>query len=118
MRRFANYCTEEQTKKAFELDAPLIKCDSRDKRMMYCDHLCYPRIADYPYVIPTTEEMVGWLEDQGLHISIIYNDCTYKPEVRDMHDGFINKDEHLSSHKNATLAAIDAALEYLSKNKK
>lgn len=98
MNQYNIFCTEAQTKKALELGAP-IKIEE--------DKFCSVAIN------PTTDQMIGWLEERGVHISVIYDDCTYKPEVRDLYDGFINNDEYLSSRKEATIAAIDAAFEYI-----
>lgn len=123
MNRYTIPCTKEQTIKALELGAPIIleseyytptENDIKLDKPIPCESYT----CGYHYAkCPTTEQMIGWLEDQGLHISIIYDDCTYKPEVRDMHDGFINKEEYFGSHKKATLAAIDVALGYLINNK-
>ena len=83
MNRYTIYCTEEQTKKALELGAPLNCCYHND------DFQNTIKIGSLHYVeIPTAEQMLGWLED------------------------------NYESRKEATLAAIDAALEYLINNRK
>ena len=76
------------------------------------------------YVIPTAEQMIGWLEEQKtIHsINVIGNDynCDWKYGINlNMPDGYdyLGK-EGYHSRKEATLAAIDAALGYLSNNKK
>lgn len=118
MSGYTIYCTTEQTCKALQLDAPItifsdtgyIPDDTAEKW-----HLC--KLGNETYCIPTAEQILGWLEEQGVHISIIYDDCTYRPEVRDVDDGFINNDEYFNSRQEATLVAIDVALKYLSNEK-
>lgn len=113
MNRFTRYCSEEQTKKAFTLGVPLIKCDSRDKHMIYWGHMCYPRLTDYPYAIPTVEQMIGFLRGKGIKFHFDDEtdywriDCSMLP----LSDAY-----GVSEQKE--LAAIDAALDYLIKNKK
>lgn len=112
MERYSIYCTEEHTKKAFALGAPI---DFKCHKVLYLD-------GGYSYEIeendgepvleaPTAEQMIGWLENNGFYFSIntiggsveIDFDCIYE--------------NHSISRKGATLAAIDAALDYLIKNK-
>lgn len=101
------YCTDEQTRKALELGAPIEFQEdaSHDDGKSSID--------------PTAEQMVGWLEEQEILIDIdtewnksvlVYVwDCENKSLINNVFHG---------SRKEATLAAIDAALEYLSNNKK
>lgn len=113
------YCTESQTRKAMELGALIIKVDTQDKRLRYYDNLFYPIIADYPFAIPTAEQMRGWLEDIfHIQIDVTFRVIDYDWSVRDMYDTIISQSMHVESRKEATFAAIDAALEYLTKNKK
>lgn len=120
MNQYTIYCTKEQTKKALKLGAPIEKVDTRDKHMIYYGHLCYPRTeADYPYAIPTAEQMISWLEKQGLieGITIGYAEgIDWFFDVNNLSEPFIST-LNLNSRKEATLAAIDAALEYLLNNK-
>lgn len=119
MNKYTIYCTEEQTKKALELGAPIVKIDTRDKMLIYGGNKCYPIIADYPYAIPTTEQMVSWLEEQGLRFTIQSKneDVTFgfclrdskRTEVIDVKGGY-------NSRKGTMIAVIDAALKYLSDN--
>lgn len=107
MDRYITYCTPEQVKKALELGAPIkIECFSTATE----DH--------WHEVIPTAEQMIGWLEEQGVFISIVpdtdENTCANYVETKE----FSLSNVVCSSRKEATLAAIDAALEYLTKNKK
>lgn len=117
MNNYTIYCTEEQTKKAFvELDAPL-------KQVFYNVHFDETlkeyhliRIGCKLYEIPTAEQMIGWLQDQGIGISIKEGLDRWFYLITD------NKNDieqwERPTRKETTLAAIDAALEYLMNNKK
>lgn len=84
-------------------------------------------ILGAPYgtnVIPTVEQMIDWLETQGIHIythkikAILchdYKTCIAVWETKTYNT--ILQEAYFSS-KEAVLAGIDAALEYLSNNKK
>lgn len=111
MNKFKIYCTEEQTKKALELGAP-IEITTIDSGNPFC--------PNYGAVAPTAEEMVGWLEEQeeisDLHI--------FKPLVHWTFELYAsngdgkNNQPLFNSRKEATIAAIDYALNFLIKNKK
>lgn len=114
MERYTIYCTEEQTRKALELGAP-IKTISYDPPVppptgwvIYKNNCCKP---------PTAEQMIGWLEGR-------YIDCFVGKQLNQrfvatvcIHEELIYSKQY-PSRQEATLAAIDAALDYLSKNKK
>lgn len=117
MEKYTLYCNTEQTKKALELGAPIVKVDTRDKRLIYYGNLCYPRTeADYPYAIPTLEQMMGWLEEQGQTIEICrpYKDnpnwVAFVGDVQVV-------GEYFSTRKEAILRAIDSALIFLGNRK-
>lgn len=104
MNRYVIYCTEEQTKKAFELGAPI-------KMTLLEGNQLQP-------IQPTAEQMLGWLEEQegitniviakpSKWVFLIYNEIYYH-----------STGEGFNSRKEATLAAINGALEYLTNNKK
>lgn len=102
MNRYTIYCTEEQTKKALELGAPI---DSR-------------WIGEEPN--PTAEQMIGWLEEQEVGCFVYKKpDHPFSAIVR---VGGVKEQmiwaKCYSSRKEATLSAIDSALDYLIKNKK
>lgn len=113
------YCTLEQTKKALELGAHI-------ERVIFTtnDAYKYTKINEGIYIIPTAEQMIGWLEEQGIL-------CDVFPTGDYGNDGFgmrimikakrLNRFESdaitYSTRKEATLAAIDAALDYLTNNK-
>lgn len=115
MNRYTIYCTEAQTKKALELGAPIL-ADTQEIKFAGLNGL--PFDIDR-VVIPTAEQMILWLEEQGILIDIdtewnksvlVYVwDCENKSLINNVFHG---------SRKNATLVAIDAALDYLSNNKK
>lgn len=123
MGLYATYCTEEQTKKALELGAPIealyTKADYQQTRPTIS---IKGEFVDYDYFVPTAEEMIGWLEKQECiaEIHIVRGIC-YPNWSFDVYD------EHYASavptymfyetRKEATLAAIDGALEHLKNNK-
>lgn len=124
MEQYTIYCTESQTRKALELGAP-IELESEYYHPTENDFKldnpipCKSFTRGYHYAkCPTAEQMIGWLEEQCVYELSIYKSIwtwgwtiLFKDEYR------INGHE-FKSRKEATLAAIDAALEYLSNNKK
>lgn len=112
MDRYTLFCTESQTKKAIELGAPIQYAsimDIRLSRFVNTDKECY--------ALPTAEQMIYWLEDQELieSIEISKQMVTWTGYIWLSMDRI--KLQSFNSRKEATLAAIDAALEYLKKNK-
>ena len=119
------YCTEEQIKKAFvELDAPLkqvfynVQFDETLKEY----HLI--RIGCKLYEIPIAEQMIGWLEEQDIIREVnVYRSANYEGwyySISGANKQYISINGHAiasigkhDSRKEATLAAIDAALDYL-----
>ena len=131
MDKYTIYCTEEQTKKAFELGAPIKKVlhpttwfnEVYPKR-------CHIDILEYPngctLAIPTAEQMICWLEDilefTTCHVTFypvyeLYGFLIIHKEGVIEHDASEGGMYLYNSRKEATLAAIDAALEYLIKAK-
>ena len=124
MDKYIIYCTEEQIKKAFDLGAPIeferIPCNING-------FLSY----DNNLKILTVEQMIGWLEEKGIFIEInihtpdrIHADwkkAIYTFSVVDRfmvihkHGGY-DDTTHYPSRKEASLAAINEALKYLSNN--
>lgn len=99
------YCTPEQTLKAIKLGAP-IEATWKETTNSY--------IVFEDDVIPTAEQMIGWLETQGFGFSIDKLSVIYQSYVT--YNGISNKIADISynkSRKEATLVVIDAALEYL-----
>lgn len=108
MNDYSIYCTPEQTQKAFELGAPLYKLYGSS----LSDYVNMLKISDSEsYIIPTAEEMIGWLDTKEVLIDIGYSDgfgWSYYLEKTSCDEvgGF-------DSRKEVTLAAIDTALKYL-----
>lgn len=122
MKRYEILCTPEQTKKALELGAPIMVIPEGYKEdaihfKMYLDG------ENASIVLPTAEQMQGWLIEKGILIII-------EPSAKEFYSSYsvrrndgmwrnrVFNDGYFSTRKEATLAAIDAALEYLSNNKK
>lgn len=114
----------EQTRKALELGAPI-----------YYELECHINLGTlerepYPYVkvnedgepilkTPTAEQMINWLEEQIDNIDIIKN--TNGKWLYLLYQTNSSSHETKSGYptrKEATLAAIDAALEYLERKNK
>lgn len=127
MNRFTIYCTEGQTCKALELGAP-IELESEYYNPTENDFKldnpipCESFTNGYHYAkCPTADQMIGWLEEQPSIVTIGVNKSRcLKWEYFITKIGYneIDSAYNYSSRKEATIAAIDAALEYLSINKK
>ena len=114
MEQYKIYCTNGQTKKALELGAPIEVDFQFNFKTAIINHKAY--------IVPTAEQMIGWLERQGL---VIIDTIRVTQPI----DGISwygyklifpwQKEEYneikYDSRREATLAAIDAALDYLSK---
>lgn len=106
MNRYKIYCTPEQTQKALKLGAPIkIECFSTATE----DH--------WHEVIPTAEEMIGWLEEQGILVDVHFYCISWDIGVRTKTGYIVAQKLAIDSRKEAEIAAIDAALEYLTKQK-
>lgn len=125
MNEFTIYCTREQTKKALKLGAPI---DS-------VNHYTAPNHPSFvdilhkgnAWFLPTAEQMCGWLRSKGI---VARGNCyskvnkdldipdwqvlDYNEEKSRWHEKFFG---HADSYEAATLAAIDAALDYLTNKK-
>ena len=117
MSDYTIYCTSEQTKKALELGAPIEFASINDIRL---GRYIEVESNNETYEIPTTEQMIGWLEEYIDNIDVLKNNNgkwvylfypTSNSSTCECKDKFL-------SRKEATLAAIDAALEYLENNEK
>lgn len=112
------YCTESQTRKALELGASLYLQtvdDEKDSIEVIIDGR-----YDY-YEIPTAEQMIGWLvEEKKIFVKVnpyvsMYELDEYDAILVNLQNGFIKTvKQGCSSPKEAVLAAIDEALNYLS----
>lgn len=152
MNRFTSYCTEEQTKKALlELGAPILLVPEEYYTEKEHFHMEIEG-ENASVILPTTEEMINWLEEQGdiLYIdTYLYEDDGY-PRMCGYGFTIYNKNKEIITgtftekgslvyicpkskeyfylsgtytndfltKREATLEAIDAALEYLTSKKK
>lgn len=132
MNRFTIFCTEEPTRKAFELGAP-IELESEYYNPTENDFKldnpipCESFTNGYHYAkCPTAGQMIGWLEEQykmSFEISEVTSGFQYGLWIWDEEIKYLKKFKflgektHLSSRKEATIAAIDAALEQLTNKK-
>lgn len=106
MSDYTLYCTTEQVKKALELGAPILDNGENPNVPV----MLYNRKG---YVIPTAEQMLGWLEEQGIFVEVSKSFIAdYQSLVHDANTN-VFYDEYFLSRKEATLAAINVALEYL-----
>lgn len=120
------YCTEEQTKKALGLGAPIyvydeINSKSIDELDVYLDDKAKLNNGLYAE-IPTAEQMIGWLRTKGFAFGITeykdgFNDHVFWRVANNQDKRWYISDDKFKDPKEAFLAAIDAALEYLSNKK-
>lgn len=109
MNKYTIDCTKEQVYKAIELGAPIKYED---------DELTG---KSYP-IYPTAEQMIGWLiKEHGiLPLTDMANSTSFEYGFVSMIKMENNVKRFIGIHSSleeATLAAIDAALEYLSNNR-
>lgn len=116
MVRFTIYCTEEQTKKALEFGAPIEVIVKNHKGNVTTDSMI---LNGDLCRIPTSEQMIGWLEIRKIFIYIIpcYGiSCSWYIASKGYNKyGYTSNVMVCKTRKEATLEAIDAALEYLQK---
>lgn len=120
MEQFETYCTEEQTKKAFELGAPLKQVFYNVVTKDALERYNLVLIDGKEYKIPTAGQMIEWLEKRGIsEILVIKSSFVGKIwgfGISDQNGFITGNTKDLNSRKEATLAAIDASLEYLTNN--
>lgn len=119
MKRYEIRCTESQTRKALELGAPIDNIThyaSYGKNYISGNNIYDNGVC---YFIPTAEKMIGWLEEQGFKFNIYekFGNSWYYYVGHRTYREPIQEFDNLKSRQEATLAAIDAALEYLMSNK-
>lgn len=112
MNRYEIRCTEEQTRKAFKIGAPIEEhgryhADLEPNIVMTN---CKTWIE-----IPTAEQMLGWLEStiRISDIDVYRGGSQYWTFSVTLFCGNIIGKENYFTRQEATLAAIDAALNYL-----
>lgn len=115
MERYTIYCTEDQTLKAERLGAPIKKTWESGG---------HSDLDKYIYKKPTAEQMIGWIESIStiqlqMEKQMVESGTRYRIWVRDECKPFsdIIEMHNYPTRKEATLAAIDAALDYLEKNR-
>lgn len=110
MEEYTIYCSAEQTKRALKLGAPI-------------KNVHYNNDGGYEYADnPTAEQMLEWLKTNGFVFGITdyndgFNDHVFWRVSNQFDKKWYVADDKLKDPKEAVLAAIDAALDYL-KNKK
>ena len=124
MNNYTIYCTPEQTKKALELGAPIefeVECPVNLETL---ERSPYPEIkmgkdGEPILIIPTAEQMLGWLNEQGVQITTHVNAFgEWKTHLFDTSSVELIEDSGWrKSRKVAIIVAIDEALKYLSKAK-
>lgn len=133
MDEFIIYCTEEQTKKALALGAKIKTVMSKynatnanknceQGKESFDEYLKKGIIflsngfSAKAYSIPTAEQMIGWLESGRIdHIDIFKHANMWRFDIFCTWDRRLHcEPSHFYSRPEATLAAIDAVLEYLS----
>lgn len=102
MNEYTTICSEEQTKRALELGAPITI-----KHVMGEDGI----VKQYIPISPTVEQMIGWLEEQdGIEEITV---CKTGMWVWGKNHTLIKGSPNYSSRQESSLAAIDVALDYL-----
>lgn len=128
MDKYTFYCSEEQTRNALELGAPIreVFYDVQSPEIAKQYNLLI--IDSKLYCIPTSEQMINWLTEQEILLCINpTNSSSNFYWIRGVKMGEkyrweshfeINKCKTtFNTRQKATLDAIDKALEYLSNNK-
>lgn len=133
MKQYTIYCTPDQTRKALVLGAPIEMFGSEDTSSAMVnfamqenqlpdleellnqeDHATV--IGSYAYCIPTAEQMCGWLEEKH---NMRFNIYRYGPKDNNDASIYFREDRRETfyrikrSYKEALIAAIDEALDYL-----
>lgn len=108
-------CTKPQTRKALKLGASIeIKYDDR-YTPTYAEQKGLIHRNKYWYIIPTTEQMISWLEEQDGIKEITV--CKTGMWIWGEKHTLITSGLSYPSRQESSLAAIDATLEYLEDNK-
>lgn len=111
MNRYTIHCTEEQTKKALELGAPITNIHTVGNDGI---------TKEWKLVNPTAEQMMGFFRSKNIHIviqkDIVDNWSAYGHEISPIEFTVFDRLTSYNSFEEATLAAVDAALEHLIDN--
>lgn len=108
MNQYTIYCTPSQTKKALELGAPI------EMSPYFPEVIQAFVLGENMYHFPTAEQMINWIEGQDEIKSVVINVTDeWQFEIWGSDGTIIWYKTGFDSRKEATIAAIDAALEYL-----
>lgn len=114
MDEFTIQCTEEQTRRALELGAPIEYACIKDIVLgRYIEGISVSN--NEAYKIPTSEQMIGWLRSKN--ILFHFDDETNYWSIGDANND-LTPLRWYGYSDNKELDAIDAALEYLENNRK
>lgn len=120
MNRYTINCTESQTKRSYKLGAPIKLYETNEYTFHLPKMICKDGIERH-FVNPTAEQIIGWLNTHDLNVSVFgsefrggfYSCFHYGICVKEL----LDNEKRFVSRKEATITAIDAALDYLEKNK-
>lgn len=124
MNEYTIYCTEEQTRKALALGAPIEyagipNLHSPHKEIEFVGESGKMECAKF--ALPTAEQMISWLEEQKVFVHIepcVDISCSWRIASKGYNKyGYTSDINVCKSRREATLASIDKALEYLTKRK-
>lgn len=124
MNEFTIYCTQEQTRKALELGAP-IELESEYYNPTENDFKLENPIAcssftnGYHYAkCPTAEQMIGWLATKGVFVGVAWDYFTKKWESYVCAERKKIDCDSDDIREDATHCALNEALNYLIQNNK
>lgn len=130
MDEFTIYCTEEQVKKYLKLGGS-IKIKYFDRYTPTCTEQRYLIHIDYYWhIIPTAEQMFGWLMKQGVLMRVdpingmnyywllATKELTEEPDKYSWVTQYVTPGyKEIPDYNEAVLSAIDAGLDYLINHK-
>lgn len=120
MQDYELRCTAEQTRRAYELGAPLEEqCIGNNNVDLDSISVSNGYGGSIYLIIPTTQQMMGWLREQGVNAYAAFEGVNMYLPICFVGDSVYQEDiaQYLIYKKpeQAELAAIDAALDYLEK---
>lgn len=123
MEQFTINCTPEQTKKAYELGAPInfemeVSYDYETMEPNGYEDIKMGEDGEPILIPPTAEQMIGWLEEQESIKDIVIAKPFKWIFIVCNEIGYHSTGEGYETRKEATLAAIDAELDYLASRQK
>jgi len=119
MKQYTNYCTQEQTQKAYKLGAPLhvFECENKISKEAFIETGRIVELEDNKLGdIPTTQQMIGWLrKEKDIDICIGNTSLDYRFNVWHRYELIKEIFANRYDYNMGELAAIHAALDYLEK---